>query len=267
MRALLACTLATALLAGCGRDVSGPAATSDEVLVSLEQYGLVAYGLIPGADSKELRGLKALPAAIALSAAQEAAITKLIDDFQAANKADIEKLASLQQQLKDGLAAGKTKAELAPIYREARPISDKLRTATTKLQADIQGVLTQAQKDWLASGSPARCYPTVVAPLSRDQGAAMQALYTAYQAATQADREAVAAGQKAAKEAKVAGKTRAEVQAILDSIKDELERLQAAATKLRADIDAVLTAEQRAAGCFGPKAPTTRTGGTGTKTG
>lgn len=254
MRKTLISSLAILMVTACARDANGPTEYEDSDL-ALVEFGGLAYGIgspQPAAGTPELRRLKALPGPIALTAEQEATITGLIDDFQKTYEADIAKLAELLTKAKEAIAAGKTRQEVAAIFAEARPLRVKLAEATAKLHQDIQNVLTDAQKAWLASGSPNRCYPTVVAPLSAEQKTAIQALYAAYNEATKADREVVAATMKAVREARAANKPREEIQAMLADIKDEMERLQAAGTKLRADIDAVLTPEQKAAGCFGP---------------
>lgn len=253
MRKTLICTLALVVLAGCSRDTAVPTAL-DDTDATLDDFSVIAYGMgTPSAATPDMRRLEALPAPIALTAEQKAAIAKLIEDFQATYAADLAKLAELNTKAKEAIAAGKPREEVAAILREARPIRIKIAEATTKLRADIRNVLTAEQKAWLDSGSPNRCYPTVVAPLSAEQRTSIQGIYTAYNEATKADREQVAATMKAVRDARAAGKPRAEIEALLAGIKDELERLAAAATKLRADIDAVLTPEQRAAACFGPK--------------
>lgn len=82
--------------------------------------------------------------------------------------------------------------------------------------------------------------------LSAAQEAQIKALVSAFETATKADHDALAAIQRAAKAAAAAGKTPAEVQAILDTGKAIRDRLAAAEAKLQADINAVLTAEQKA---------------------
>lgn len=82
--------------------------------------------------------------------------------------------------------------------------------------------------------------------LTDEQRAKIRALVEAFQQATKADREALGAILREAQQAIAAGKTRAEVGAILAKGNDIRRRLAAAEAKLKADIDAVLTAEQRA---------------------
>ena len=82
--------------------------------------------------------------------------------------------------------------------------------------------------------------------LSDAQKAQIKTLVQAFNQSTKADHDALAAILNQAHDAAKAGKTRAEVQAILDTGKPIRDRLSAAEAKLKSDIAAVLTAEQRA---------------------
>lgn len=82
--------------------------------------------------------------------------------------------------------------------------------------------------------------------LSDAQRATIKSLVEAFQQATRADREALGAILREARQAIEARKGRAEVEAILAKGLEIRRRLAAAEAKLKADIDAVLTPEQRA---------------------
>lgn len=82
--------------------------------------------------------------------------------------------------------------------------------------------------------------------LTSDQQARIKSLIEAFQQATRADREALSAILREAHAAVEAHKTRAEVEAILRKGLEIRQRLAAAEAKLKSDIDAVLTPEQRA---------------------
>ena len=82
--------------------------------------------------------------------------------------------------------------------------------------------------------------------LSDEQRTKIRALIQAFETATNADREALGAIIREARQAAAAGKSREEVNAILRRGIDIRARLAAAEAKLKADIDAVLTPEQRA---------------------
>jgi Spy/CpxP family protein refolding chaperone len=82
--------------------------------------------------------------------------------------------------------------------------------------------------------------------LTSEQQAKIKALVETFRQSTGADREALVAILREARQAIEAHKTRAEVEAILAKGADIRRRLAAAEAKLKSDIDAVLTAEQRA---------------------
>lgn len=82
--------------------------------------------------------------------------------------------------------------------------------------------------------------------LTSEQQAKIKALVETFRQSTRADREALVAILREARQAIEAHKTRAEVEAILAKGADIRRRLAAAEAKLKSDIDAVLTAEQRA---------------------
>lgn len=82
--------------------------------------------------------------------------------------------------------------------------------------------------------------------LSEEQKARIKAIVEAFEAATKADREALIAILREANKARADGKTREEINTILQKGAPIRARLAAAEQKLKADIDAVLTPEQRA---------------------
>ena len=82
--------------------------------------------------------------------------------------------------------------------------------------------------------------------LTADQQAKIKALVDAFQAATKADRDALAGILRDAIAAIAAHKSRDEVKAILDKGAAIRARLSLAEAKLRSDIEAVLTPEQKA---------------------
>jgi Spy/CpxP family protein refolding chaperone len=82
--------------------------------------------------------------------------------------------------------------------------------------------------------------------LTAEQKAAIAALHEAFMKATAADVAALRAIEREARDAAAAGKSRDEIRAILARALPIRERLDAAFRKLRADIWAVYTPEQRA---------------------
>jgi Spy/CpxP family protein refolding chaperone len=82
--------------------------------------------------------------------------------------------------------------------------------------------------------------------LTDAQKSQIKSLVQAFVESSKADRDALAAILKQAHDAAKAGQTRTQVQAILETGKPVRDRLAAAEAKLKSDIDAVLTPEQRA---------------------
>jgi len=246
-----------ALAIGACADGSNPAEPAGDEAFAVD-FAAVAYGMtgpLPGAGLPELQRLKRLPAEIALTAEQEATITQLLEDFQAANQAGINALVEILNEARAARQAGKPRAEIAAILERARSIHLRLAAASAALRVAIDQVLTTEQRTWLVSRSPARCYPDLVPPLNARQRQAIQQLHEEYREETTADRAAVRAALQAAKAAREAGASRQEIAAILESVKDDMQRLQEAGNQLRADLLAVLTDEQRASGCFGGPPP------------
>ena len=82
--------------------------------------------------------------------------------------------------------------------------------------------------------------------LTAAQETQIKALMDAFVTATKADHDALAAIEKQAKDAAAAGKSKDDVRKLLEQGKPARDRLQAAEQKLHADIEAVLTADQKA---------------------
>ncbi|MEO5590647.1 MAG: Spy/CpxP family protein refolding chaperone, partial [Gemmatimonadaceae bacterium] len=82
--------------------------------------------------------------------------------------------------------------------------------------------------------------------LTDAQRESIRVLVSAFEQSTKADREALGAVLREARQAAEAGKTRQEVEAILRKGADQRRRLAEAESRLRKDIEGVLTVEQRA---------------------
>ena len=113
------------------------------------------------------------------------------------------------------------------------------------------GEATDLAFDASFAGDPRVRFPLVFRlpdhlKLSAEQEASIRALLEQFAADTRSDHEALAAILKQARAARQAGKTAEEVKAILQQGEPIRRRLVAAEQKLRADLLAVLTAEQRA---------------------
>lgn len=256
MRKTLLVAAAALLLGACDQgEVTGPQAMDSEFAFAAEAFSTVQFGMAgvhPGRALPELARLRLLPDSIALNASQEAEIAALLEGFQETHRADLEALAALLESARAARLAGATRTEVAAILADARPLHLRLIAAHLELRADILEVLTPAQRTWIARAA-FPCQPAAAPPLTAEQKALIQALYAAYREANQADIAAVRAATEAARTARRNGASREEVRALLEPVRPAMERLRLAGDQLRADIAAVLTAEQRDAGCMRPR--------------
>jgi Spy/CpxP family protein refolding chaperone len=250
MRKSAVLLIAALVAASCSQDVTEPADT----LSSLDAGAILAYdaaGL--SGPGRYLAGLHRLPDNLKLSADQEAKIKALLVGFQETNKVDIEALAKINEEAKSAIRAGKSREEVAAIMARGDAIRARLDAAEKALQTAIEGVLTAEQKAWLDANQPKRCEPGSAPALTDAQRTQIRALIAAYDQANKADLDAVQAALERARAAQKNGASKAEIQAILDSVKANMDRLRVAQVELAKAIDALLTAEQRASACF--KAP------------
>jgi Spy/CpxP family protein refolding chaperone len=250
MRRIALTVIAAAALAACSNETTAPGDLS-QISDFESAYGsaLTAAGGYD-ADLYQLRLLNGLPDDLKLTAEQQAKIKALVDAFQAATKADREALNSILREALQAIRAGKSRTEVKAILDKGVPIRARLAEAEATLRSQIEAVLTAEQKAWLASHRPQRCDPSKFPPLTDAQKAQMRGLEAAFQTANQADIDAVKAGLEKARAAAAAGKSREEIQGILEGIKPAIERLDVARRALRAQLEAVLTPEQKASGCI-----------------
>jgi Spy/CpxP family protein refolding chaperone len=251
MRRIALTVIAAIALAACSNETTAPADVSQISDFEIGAFGsaLTATG---GYDAElyRLRLLNGLPDDLKLTAEQQAKIKALVDAFQAATKADREALNGILREALQAIRAHKSRAVVKAILDKGAAMRARLSDAEATLRSQIEAVLTPEQKAWLASHRPQRCDPSKFPPLTDAQKAQMRALETAFQTANQADIDAVKAGLDKARAAVVAGKSRDEIQSILNGIKPAIERLELARKALRAQLEAVLTPEQKASGCI-----------------
>jgi Spy/CpxP family protein refolding chaperone len=249
MRKLFA-VLATLLVAG-GCDNDSMAPTDDGVAATLQEMAALAYGSMqiseqnPGAGLIERLGQ--LPAEIALTEAQIAHISALVQAFIAATAADREALAAIRAAAADARSAGKSPEEVRAILAGGLEIRRRLREAEVALHRGILASLTPAQRAWLANRPPPQPRPCA---LTEDQRTEISGLMAAFEQANADDIALVRAVHERARAAHQAGASRQEIAAILAEAREAVQRLRAAREALRAAIQAVLTPEQQAAGCF-----------------
>jgi len=130
--------------------------------------------------------------------------------------------------------------------------SDTTAPGSTDLIADFEAA-SSATQFTVAGGYDEDLYQLRLAnglpdelALTPEQEEQIKALVKAFKETTRADQEALRAIIREAKKAKRDGKSDAEIKAILDKGTPIAAKLAEAAAKLKSDIDAILTAEQRA---------------------
>jgi Spy/CpxP family protein refolding chaperone len=250
MRRIALIAIASMAFAACSTDTTSPADQSiiDEYLLG-SSVALTSAG---GYDANiyQQRLLNALPDDLALTPDQQAKIKALVTAFEAANKADRDALNAILREAKDAIIAHKSREEVKAILDRGNAIRARLAAAEAALRAAIEAILTPEQKAWLDAHKPARCDPSKFPPLTDAQKAQIRSLEQAFQAANKADLDAVKAVLEQARAAAQAGKSKAEVEAIIATAKPAMDRLNAARAALKSQIQAILTPEQKASGCF-----------------
>lgn len=251
MRRIGLLMFAAAALAACSSQETTSPSTVDDSLLDAGAYG-TALTEVGGYDAEiyETRVANGLPEEIRLSDDQKAEIKALVKAFQESTKADRKALAEIIRRARSASKGGQSAEHVKAIMDEGAEIRARLAAAEAKLKSDIHAILTQEQRDWIASHSPKRCDPAKFPALTDAQKADIHALEAAFAAAHKADIEAVKAAFEAARAAGRASKSKEEVAKFLESVRPAIERLATARAKLRNDIIAVLTAEQRASGCL-----------------
>lgn len=243
--------LAALAIAGCGDDrapaPAEPVLVADEALrADVAAAGVLATPPAPVVDGVPL---DRLPAELRLSDDQRARIDALVRAFAEATRADVEAAAAIVRRAEAAMRAGKSSAEVRAIMAEATDARRRLDAAARALQADLAAVLTREQRAWIEAQRAGRCERGTVPPLTADQVARIRALQEAFATANRADLDALAAIGRELLAARQGGKSQAELRAILERAAPIRDRLAEAERRLRAQIDAVLTPEQRASRC------------------
>jgi Spy/CpxP family protein refolding chaperone len=246
----MAAVLTLALVTGCSGDVAGPS-SDDTFLAELAELASFGYGAVtvgdPGPGENILARLAALPPELALTADQLATINALVDAMIAATAADREALAAIRERAVAARADGATRDEVLAILAEGDEYRVRLHDAQRTLHRSVMEVLTREQRAALTGREPRQPGPCTLTDAQRTEISGLRAAYEQEYADDVALVRDVRTRALAAIEA---GATRAEVRAILAEAHDAVQRLREARTELRAAVQAVLTDEQRAAGCM-----------------
>jgi Spy/CpxP family protein refolding chaperone len=250
MRKTLLTLLAAISFAACSDDSVSP--RNEDSLFLLDETAVLAFGSMDMADpgSRYIARLHRLPEHLKLSADQQARIKAILEAYESATKADREALAAIHRQAREAHQAGKSSAEVRAILAQGDPIRQRLHAAEQQLHAQIEAVLTAEQKAWLAANGPERCRGFALTDAQKTQ---ITALIAAFQEANAADLATIKKAFEEARAAHQAGASRQQIAAILNRAAAAIERIRVAQIALDAAILALLTPEQRASGCFGPR--------------
>jgi Spy/CpxP family protein refolding chaperone len=241
---------AIALLAACGTSTepTAPLVEQQEETVDLVQQLDVTRG---AAIDRAGIGGSELPDSLRLTDEQKAQIEALHEAYRDANAADIAALKAIEEEARAAMRAGKSREEVSALLARAEPIMARLRAAFAKLQADIRGVYTSAQRAWIDDrGSNAECRRDVLSQLSERQVQEIRQLKERFAAAIADELANIRAVLQAAREAKAAGASAEEIRQILARAEESIQKVRAAERALKVAILNVLTDEQKRDHCL-----------------
>ena len=250
MRKTLLALFAAVTFAGCNDDGVGP--TDNGSLMLLDDAAVLAFGAADMAHpgSHYIARLHRLPEHLKLTADQQSRIKALLEAFEQATRADREALAAIMRQAREAHQAGKSPAEVRAILAQGDPIRQRLHAAEQTLHSQIEAILTPEQKAWLAANGPERCRALALTEAQRTE---ITALIAAFNEANRADLQLIKQVFEEARAAHQNGATREQLRAILNKAAPAMERIRVAQQALHVAIFALLTPEQRASGCYGPR--------------
>jgi Spy/CpxP family protein refolding chaperone len=249
MRRIAIAAFAALALAACSNDTTSPDAADLAIDEGMFGTALTLNGAYDAGLYRE-RLINALPDSIKLTDEQKESIRALVNAFEASTKADREALAAILREARQAIRDHKSREEIREILSKADPYRDRLHAAERKLVADIDAVLTPAQRAWIQAHKPQRCRPDRFPPLSDEQKAAIRTLESEFREDNKADLDSLRSILEEARAAIQAGKSRQEIAAILAKAAPIARRLADARKELHEDILDVLTPEQKASRCF-----------------
>ncbi len=243
-------------LAACGHEPTAPGTPQPEGVNTssvgeLGGAGLLGGGRFGGAPYVGL--LRRLPANLALTDQQKQAIKGYVQAFAQATKSDRQALAALMKQARQAKQNGQTPDQVKAILQQGATNRQNIQAAAAQLKQQIAGVLTADQKTWIAANAPKPCDRSTAPKLTDEQKAQIKALVTAFRTANKTDLDAVRAAMQQARQARRNGESQDQIKAILAAVQPNLDRLRTAREALAAQIQALLTPEQKASACYGPR--------------
>jgi Spy/CpxP family protein refolding chaperone len=105
------------------------------------------------------------PDSLRLTAAQKTAIDALVNAWATANKADMDALKAIHDQVQAAIKAGDTRAQVEAIAKSAAPILARMQAASKTLHDAIFALLTPAQQAWIAAHRPSGPPPGFMPPV------------------------------------------------------------------------------------------------------
>ena len=260
MRATTILLLLAGALAGCGHEPTAPGTPQPQGanLAATAQAGAFGAG-----GRMHVGLLRRLPADIALTATQKQSLKGYVQAFAQATKSDRQALAALRKQARQAHQNGQTPDQVKAILQQGASNRQNIQAAGAQLKQQIEGVLTADQKAWIAANAPKPCDRSTAPKLTGDQKAQIKALTTAFRSANQTDLEAVRAAMQQARTARKNGESKDQIRSILQTVKPNLDRLRTARQALASRIQAILTPDQKASGCYGPRFGAGRAGSGG----
>ncbi|MDA1080371.1 MAG: Spy/CpxP family protein refolding chaperone [Gemmatimonadetes bacterium] len=112
------------------------------------------FGRAPASASNGRGPGAALPDELKLTVEQKAQITVLVTAFRAANTDDIAAMKAAHTAARTARQGGASRDDVKTILEGAKPAAERVRAAAAALRTAIQGVLTQAQREWLEAHRP-----------------------------------------------------------------------------------------------------------------
>ncbi len=260
----IAILLLAGALAACGHEPTAPGTPQPQGLRANAATELTGPGAFGGAAMRGVsyvRLLRRLPGNLALTDQQKQTIKGYVQAFGQATKSDRQALAALLKQARDARQAGQTPDQVKAILQQGAGNRQNIQAAAAQLKQQVAGVLTSDQQAWIVANAPKACDRASAPRLSDEQKEQIKALVTSFRTANQPDLTAVRTALQQARAARKNGATAEQVKAILDPVRPSLERLRTARQALAAQIQALLTPDQKASGCYAPGFGVNRAGG------
>ena len=142
-RTITALLCTAAILAACSDSATAPSpAVETELDEIVFETSASADDVAAAQDRRDTRG-KPTPPRPRLTEEQKKCIQDAVAGFRAANKELIDQLQAIHQKAREAKQAGATRAEVARILEEAKPLLERLRAAHEALHKAIRACLAR----------------------------------------------------------------------------------------------------------------------------